>query len=293
MFSVILRSVEKYTAPVVYSMRRFDGRITSGIATFVVVNEDGWIVTAAHVITSLRQAELDSTEMQARNKQIAQIQADTNLSEKVRRKRIGETKKNNDWITNQAVRWGNFDAELTEILMDTDADLAVGRLKPFDPKWVGGEFPTLMHPKNRMLTGSSLCRLGFPFVDIRARFHEDSGLFELDPSCLPVPPFPNDGIFTRGFVERKGGRVVKIVETSTPGLRGQSGGPIFDRHGRIWAIQSRTHHLALGFSPTIKVENKDIVEHQFMHVGWGAHIEGAIALLDSAQASYKLSSEDD
>lgn len=38
-----------------------------------------------------------------------------------------------------------------------------------------------------------------------------------------------------------------FIETSTPRLRGQSGGPIFDVNGAIWAIQSQTHHLKLGF----------------------------------------------
>jgi hypothetical protein len=40
-------------------------------------------------------------------------------------------------------------------------------------------------------------------------------------------------------------RKVKFIETSTPGLRGQSGGPLFDAKGEIWGIQSRTNFLEL------------------------------------------------
>jgi hypothetical protein len=81
----------------------------------------------------------------------------------------------------------------------------------------------------------------------------------------------------------------KYLETSSPGLRGQSGGPIFDRHGRIWALQSSTQHLPLGFEPTVKQGNKEIKEHQFMHVGWGPHVEEIVKLFREHNVSFELS----
>lgn len=44
------------------------------------------------------------------------------------------------------------------------------------------------------------------------------------------------------------------IETSTPGLKGQSGGPLFDKNGDIIGIQSITRHLHLGFD----IENKEV-----------------------------------
>ena len=67
-----------------------------------------------------------------------------------------------------------------------------------------------------------------------------------------------------------------LLETSSPGLRGQSGGPIFDTDGRVWALQSRTTHLPLGFSPEVEVNGKEVTEHQFLNVGWGVHSETII-----------------
>ena len=64
-----------------------------------------------------------------------------------------------------------------------------------------------------------------------------------------------------------------LLETSSPGLRGQSGGPIVDREGTVWAIQSRTVHLQLGFNPTITKGKSVIEEHQFLNVGLGADAE--------------------
>jgi S1-C subfamily serine protease len=68
------------------------------------------------------------------------------------------------------------------------------------------------------------------------------------------------------------GRQTKYLETSSAGLRGQSGGPIFDKEGRVWAIQSKTLSIPLGFSPTIKLGTKEITEHQFIHIGVGCHV---------------------
>jgi hypothetical protein len=82
---------------------------------------------------------------------------------------------------------------------------------------------------------------------------------------------------------------IKFLETSTPGLRGQSGGPIFDTEGRIWAIQSQTRHLPLGFSPKIKSGNKEIEENQFLNVAWGAHVETILKFLDHHSIKYTVS----
>jgi hypothetical protein len=71
---------------------------------------------------------------------------------------------------------------------------------------------------------------------------------------------------------------VSFVETSSPGLRGQSGGPTFDVEGNIWAIQSQTRHLPLGFSPEIKDGGQNHKEHQFLNVGMGTHVETLLGL---------------
>ena len=86
-----------------------------------------------------------------------------------------------------------------------------------------------------------------------------------------------------------GSRQAKFIETSTPGLRGQSGGPIFDRHGHVWAMQSKTQSLPLGFAPEVIEGTRKTVEHQFMHVGWGAHVEGIINLFQQHGVAFAMS----
>jgi FtsP/CotA-like multicopper oxidase with cupredoxin domain len=104
--------------------------------------------------------------------------------------------------------------------------------------------------------------------------------------------FPIDGLFTRTIeVPPPKGIAfpLKYVETSSPGLRGQSGGPTFCSKGAIWAIQSQTRHLPLGFSPEIKDANKTHKEHQFLNVGMGIHTETVLGLFNQLAISHQVS----
>jgi ABC-type molybdate transport system ATPase subunit len=64
---------------------------------------------------------------------------------------------------------------------------------------------------------------------------------------------------------------------STPGLKGQSGGPAFDIEGRVWGIQSATNHLDLDFDVDQEVirggHTKRVKDSAFLHVGHCVHVE--------------------
>ena len=70
-----------------------------------------------------------------------------------------------------------------------------------------------------------------------------------------------------------------FIEVSTPGLRGQSGGPVFDTEGRVCGIQSHTSSLPLGFSPKIEHGGHKTVENQFINVGFASHVKEVLDLL--------------
>lgn len=291
MFSEALRKVENYTLPVIFSRRRLDGQIGSGCASFIVVNREGWILTAAHVVQEMARAGQDKIEVQAFRQSTDAIQNDPRLNHKAKHKELGRIKRNPQWITNQAIAWGGMQTEIKTVRVNAFADIAVGRLEPFDPVWIK-DYPIFKNPAEPMLPGTSLCRLGFPFHQIDATFDQATEKFELAPSSLPVPRFPNDGIHTRIalVVSPDGKQQAKFLETSTPGLKGQSGGPIFDRNGHVWAMQSRTQSLALGFAPEVIEGSKKIVEHQFMHVGWGTHVEEIAKVFQQYGIAFSLSS---
>ena len=74
---------------------------------------------------------------------------------------------------------------------------------------------------------------------------------------------------------------LRYLETSSPGLRGQSGGPTFDEKGAIWALQAQTVTYPLDLeAPKAALRVREHIEHQFLNVGRGIHAETIIGLLE-------------
>jgi len=143
-----------------------------------------------------------------------------------------------------------------------------------------------------MDVGRSLCKLGFPFHDISATYNETTDTFQLAAGTLPLPRFPIEGIYTRNALAGKsadGKYDIKFLETSSPGLRGQSGGPIFDTQGTVWAMQSQTMHLPLGFSPKVNRGSRTTEEHQFLNAGLGVHAEVIVPFLRDNGIDFQVS----
>ncbi len=260
MFANAVSQAQQYTVPIIISTLHYDGSLQSAMGTFVVVNDEGWILTAAHLF----QAQL---AFPAHGKEIADYEAG-----RAARRKVPGLRKNPKWLKDFSFWWGKDGMTATDVLVNLELDLAVARLTPFDPAWVTA-YPVFKDPSAGILPGTSLCRLGFPFHEFTPTYEKGKG-FQLPAGALPAPLFPIEGIMTRHIVAGQttdGKHEIKFLETSSPGLRGQSGGPVLDQEGRVWGIQSRTSHLSLGFSPPVPDGRKDEVEHQFLNVGWAVH----------------------
>jgi hypothetical protein len=220
--------------------------------------------------------------------EVSAIQSRVELKPKKARELIGRIPRE-PWIVHHEYFWNREDLVARDIYTEVGCDIGVARLEPFDPSWIG-KYPILKNPKTPMRPGTSLCRLGFPFHDITATFDPATKKFTFENGVLPIPRFPNDGIHTQVIIwKNPDGTTGKFIQTSTPGLKGQSGGPIFDIDGNIWAVQSKTRSIPLDFQPTIKRDGKEYIEHQFMNVGMGGHVEELIRILDARGIKYQLS----
>lgn len=272
MFVDAYKLASNFTKPVIVSTLSFDGSVECGCGAFVLVNEEGWIVTVEHIIHSFLLYRQHSSELSEYNKKVLDIQNNNSYDAKHRRKKINNIKLNPKWITNHSFWWNKDGVVLEDVKSLPEGDLLIGRLNPFEPE-TNAIYPIFKN-KTDDVRGKSLCKLGFPFHNIDASYNQDNDAFELAPNALPLPFFPIDGIYTRSVLTGKskdGKYECKYLETSSPGLKGQSGGPIFDEKGTIWAIQSRTQNYALGFSPTIERNGKKVEENQFLNVGLGVH----------------------
>ena len=290
MFADAYEKASHFTQPLIVSVRHFDGMVSCSLGAFVILNPEGWVVTTAHLLEALPAHEQHTKEIVAHKEQISAIEQNPRLNTKQKRNQISRLKSNQKWITNHSFWWGKDGVQCKQLMVLPVADLAIAQLDPFDPDTVK-TYPVLKNPSNLPL-GSSLCKLGFPFHEIRATFDEDKNSFVLAPGTLPVPRFPIEGIYTRNVEVEKPKDAkyeIKFLETSSPGLRGQSGGPIFDVKGTVWAIQSKTVHFPLGFSPKVKKNGREVEENQFLNVGWGVHPETLLAFLTDNGIKFTMS----
>ncbi len=289
MFAKAYQIASNFTQPILISIVRFDGVVECSVGSFVIVNADGWIVTAAHIFDTMLTHQRDTAEINQYNLEVSEIENNKYLSTHDRKKRLDKVKYNPKWIKTYSYWWGADMHGIDNINLLTENDISIGKLTNYNPQFCL-QYPVFKKPEN-LAIGTSLCKLGYPFHEVKATFNEKNNSFQIAPTALPIPRFPIDGIFTREVLQPNSNNSqyeVKFIETSTPGFRGQSGGPIFDTAGNIWAIQSRTAHLALGFSPKVVIDNKEITEHQFINVGMGVHVETILKFLDANKVQYQV-----
>ncbi|MGI5965240.1 MAG: S1 family peptidase [Candidatus Methanomethylophilaceae archaeon] len=273
MFADACSKAAKFVRPVIISTRLYSGKVEAGCGAFSVINDEGWIITAGHLFDSYVKFQSDQNKI----KEINELNAKhSEISGSPR----NFLKTDPTWITNHSFWWGWDGVRLVNAYVNRQIDIAVGKLEPFDPSWIK-EYPVFRNP-DTMRPGTSLCRLGFPFIEVGSDFDEASGTFRIRKGVLPMPLFPNEGMHTRNVMKGRsidGNYEMLYVETSTPGLKGQSGGPIYDKEGRICAMQVQTAHQPLGFHPTVEYEGKTVVENQFLNVGLGVHVKTITSIL--------------
>ena len=288
MFADAYETARKFMRPIVVSSRKMSGETFSSIGAYVFINKDGWVLTASHIMREVEKLNaskklysiyLEESEALKQNQKI-------NAKQKARRLKKMKVKATN-LVTNYSLWWGIDGAVVEGISARDDIDLAAGRLKNVGPSLID-TVPRIKDPTKSMKPGRSLCRLGFPFHSINPIFDEKTQVFRFPGDDLPLPVFPIEGIYTRNIVfkdEISGRPVGMLLETSSPGLAGQSGGPVVDRKGTLWSIQSHTFHQPLGFSP---VANKR-AEPQFLNLGRGAHPRSIVDFLTQAGVEFQMS----
>jgi len=292
MFIKAIETATQFTKPI-HTIERFYGseEINPGAATLFIVNSEGWALTCKHVAGLLiagdqlakRKTNFDSDLAAMRGKKkekqiIKDLQHKYNLNNKT----LFEIK---------SLFFNCIDGKLDlEIKAHPDLDVALIKFKNFT-KLVCSNFPIFPKDTTSLKQGKYLCRLGFPFPEFTN--------FELDKTKDTInwtkvgrentPIFPIEGMVTRHLVGKDG----KIIgfEMSTPGLRGQSGGPAFDVDGKVWGMQSATNHLDLNFDVDMEVfrsgQKKRIHESAILHVGHCVHVDILKSFMKQHDVAYK------
>ncbi|MFA7326304.1 MAG: serine protease [Candidatus Kapaibacterium sp.] len=289
MFKEAYEIASKYIKPLIVVLRYQDKSVECGLGTLIILNDEGWIMTAAHNLNASNAYNQHQLEIKMFQEKVDKINANPKLNENKRKRLIKAVKSNPKWITDFIIWLGADKIQIKESFVYNDHDIAFIRIDKLFMKGIT-EYPKIKDPRN-LKQGTSLCKLGFPFYHINATFDETTNKFIFPKNTFPIPRFPIEGIYTRNLITGKSNDKtmdVMYIETSSPGLKGQSGGPIIDIDGNIYAVQSQNYTLPLGFKGKEEINGIEIEESQFINVGVGVHTETIVTLLKKHKIKHDI-----
>lgn len=289
MFNKAYNIVNKFTHPLIIAIRYFDKTIEGGLGSFIILNKDGWCITAAHNFGASFAFNQNQIEIKEYQDKIDKINSNTQMKDSKKKALLRAIKPNKKWVTDFSLLLGGQQLPILQTFIYGEHDIAFFQL---DPQAIAQQtiFPKIKN-SNNISPGTSLCKIGFPFVEVNPTFDSSRNMFDFPTNLLPIPLFPIEGIYTRNLLHGKtsdGSMDILFLETSSPGLKGQSGGPIFDTDGNIYAIQSQNVTLPLGFKGIVELNGKKIEENQFFNVGIGVHPSTIEALLKKHNINYDI-----
>lgn len=277
MFVQAIETAGKFTRPIHTISRSFKSNdVIPGTATIFFVNDSGYAITCKHVIELLVQSEALSKNYSAFKAERGKLPLNGKFKQNLK---VLMTKYKIDDKT--TVHLKNTFMDCVDKMSNWTSlvhpiyDLAILKFNDFD-KLMVSEFAVFKKDMNEIQQGKFLCRLGFPFPEFtNYKYNEQSDEIEwTNTGVNSSPRFPIEGMVTRFLGDGKGGKYG--IELSTPGLRGQSGGPLFDKEGLVCGMQSSTKHLHLGFDLEnheiiVKGQRKKVSDYSFIHLGECIH----------------------
>lgn len=278
MFKQACELARHFVRPAYIAVQTYDGQVGAGIGAFVVINSDGWAVTAAHMVKEIIQCNADKGAIGDYDQKMALISAETNPSrahtaKKKLDREIGLALRNRDlpYIRRAGILWSTPTVAALEDHAHPIEDIMVVKLDNVADLGVD-IFPKFKRPIG-VVAGTSIVRSGYAFNETKCRYDDASHRFVNETTSSPL--FASEGIISRNLIatEPTSGTTVYMVQTSTPGLKGQSGGPLLDSEGAILAIQSTTVCLDLQFNAESADHNGQYKERQFLNVGQGISTE--------------------
>jgi Trypsin-like peptidase domain len=280
MFVNAIDKIQQFTRPVHTIIRYYQNSfIQPGAATLFFVNEEAVAITCKHVLQQLLN-EYGINNHYANFKAEKKLLG-TKIDGQYKKKLKDLEAKYNFTSTDSVAQLKNnlvncTDSSNYDYIPHPTLDLAIIKFKNVTQKHYTS-YATFLKDGNQIKQGKYLCRFGFPFAEF-TNFQYDSDNDEIgfnSTGIISSPSFPIDGIVTRHVSD---GQNIVGVEMSTPGLRGQSGGPLFDTNGLICGMQSETVQYHMGFDEQkieiiSKGKRSNTINHSFLNVGRCVHVD--------------------
>ena len=272
MFVEAIKELSKFTRPIQTISRAYGYKeITPGLSTLFFVNENGVAITCKHVAQLIITAEQANQQFTKFKTEVAKLKNDGNYKRNLKGLEMKYSYQKDTAVQLKNNFIGSVDSfqQLT-VHQHPTYDLAIIEFKGYKSIQYQS-YAKFLKDTSKIEQGKYLCRVGYPFPEY-TNYSYDAAIDEIvfdNSKPANVPIFPIDGIITRNVAEA--GEIMGI-EMSTPGLRGQSGGPLFDENGVVYGMQQSTKHLHLGFD----IEDKEILaggkkkkinDYAFLHLG--------------------------
>jgi hypothetical protein len=272
MFINAIKEITRFTRPLQSIVRYYgSNEIVPGLATLFFVNDQGVAVTCKHVAQLILNSEPINKKYQTFRQEASKLNKGLMHQQQLiaLENKYGYKQESIIQIKNSFM--GCVDRlENITIHLHKTLDLAIIKLEGFNTINYTSHARFLKDP-SKIETGKFLCRLGYPFPEFKnfkyLKLTDDIG-FDNSKQAI-VPSFPIEGMITRNIAENN---ALTGIEMSTPGLRGQSGGPLFDENGIVYGMQQSTKHLHLGFDLEekhilVNGKKKKISDYAFLHLG--------------------------
>ena len=295
MFVKAIETATKFTRPFLTISRAYGSEeIDPGCATLILVNDEGWVLTCKHVAKLLADAEsVDKKYADFKNELALILKGEKHYKSNLHalEKKYGYVKGK----TTAQMKNRFFDVvdnlSGMQYFLHPQYDIALIRIDGFG-KVLCDQYPVFASDTSALKQGKALCRLGYPYPEYN-NFKYDSehdDIVWVNEGRANTPLFPIDGILTRHVINN--GKFVEI-ELSTPGLRGQSGGPLFDKDGLVYGMQSCTISLPLGFDQenreiNVKGVKKKVNDYSFIHLGRCVTVDLLKEFMDANGVKYQV-----
>ena len=247
MFENSIEKVSGFTRPINSIMRTYGGKqIIPGSSTLFFVNREGYAVTCKHVVDILATAEQVNQTYAAFKKERDKIPRDGKFKMSLKGLEM-KYKYTPNSVVQILITFVDCIDSMSGFTwhLHPKYDLAILKFNDFKTIRYTGHAQFLKDGA-KIRQGKYLCRLGFPFPEFtNYKYNEATDNMEWTTTGNQASPrFPIEGMVTRFLHDES--RLYGI-EMSTPGLRGQSGGPLFNSEGVVYGMQFSTKHLHLGF----------------------------------------------
>lgn len=292
MFIKAIERVAQFTRPVHSIVRTYAGKtVIPSAGTLFFVNEEGYAVTCKHIAEMLLSADTinqqydkfsQEKKLLAQDPRFKQLLKGLELKYKITAEATIQLKNN---FVDCVDTMSGFTFHLHATL-----DLAIIKFNDYN-KLHYNQFARFLKDESSIQQGKFLCRLGFPFPEFtNYTYNSVKDDIEWTSTGINVSPrFPIEGMVTRFLADEPHG--MYGIELSTPGLRGQSGGPLFDSNGVVYGMQFSTKHLHLGFDLVdkeimVNTSIKKVSDYSFIHLGQCIHVNAIKAFLKQHGVKY-------